>query len=280
MEERPSITEILTSVQSLLGESIDLIEVDGSKVRVHFRPSGSSHTEESLSTISNLESENKALKESLTQLQAVKDGQETKVQQLELRCNTIVAENEQLRDHTKALEQQVQDLPTAKDSLTKLEDAVGTNLEALYYKQQLELAYQQSEDQQELAIKLAAAQEENVCLQNEIHRLECMEEDDPNIEPIKSTHAAMKRKALEGLYHDGTRAAKKMRVAKDTRLDLKGFNADEACELIGNVNHEVLRAASMGGLLNLEHFGVGPNSAIGLTEFGTKKLAISERLRE
>ncbi|KAJ4146452.1 hypothetical protein NW754_001917 [Fusarium falciforme] len=177
MEERPSITEILTSVQSLLGESIDLIEVDGSKVRVHCRPSGSSHTE-SLSTISNLESENKALKESLTQLQAVKDGQETKVQQLELRCNTIVAENEQLRDHTKALEQQVQDLSTAKDSLTKLEDAVGTNLEALYYKQQLELAYQQSEDQQELAIKLAAAQEENVGLQNEILRLECMEEDD------------------------------------------------------------------------------------------------------
>ncbi|KAM6537664.1 hypothetical protein FALCPG4_003573 [Fusarium falciforme] len=172
MEERPSITEILTSVQSLLGESIDLIEVDGSKVRVHCRPSGSSHTEESLSTISNLESENKALKESLTQLQAVKDGQETKVQQLELRCNTIVAENEQLRDHTKALEQQVQGLSMAKDSLTKLEDAVGTNLEALYYKQQLELTYQQSEDQQELAIKLAAAQEENVGLQNEIHRLE------------------------------------------------------------------------------------------------------------
>ncbi|KAI8691666.1 hypothetical protein NCS56_00159700 [Fusarium sp. Ph1] len=243
-------------------------------------PSGSSHTEESLSTISKLESENKALKESLAQLQAVKDGQETNIQQLEIRYNAILAEKDQLRDRTNALEQQVQELSTAKDSLTKLEDAVGTNLEALYYKQQLELTYQQSEDQQELAIKLAAAQAENVGLQSEIHRLECMEEDDPNIEPIKFTHAAMKRKALEGLYHDGTRAAKKMKVAKDTHLDLKGFNADEACELIGNVNHEVLRAASMGGLLNLEHFGVGPNGTIGLTEFGTKKLAISERFRE
>ncbi|KAM6537665.1 hypothetical protein FALCPG4_003574 [Fusarium falciforme] len=71
-----------------------------------------------------------------------------------------------------------------------------------------------------------------------------------------------------------------MRIAKDTRLDLKGFNADEACELIGNVNHEVLRAASMGDLLNLEHFAVGPNGAIGLIEVGTKELAISERFRE
>ncbi|KAM6532232.1 hypothetical protein FSOLCH5_001661 [Fusarium solani] len=144
MEEHPSITEILTSVQSLFGESIDLIEVDGSQVRVHCRPSGSSYTEESLSTISKLESENKALKESLAQLQAVKDGQETNIQQLEIRYNTILAEKDQLRDRTNALEQQVQDLSTAKDSLTKLEDAVGTSLEALYYKQQLELAYQQN----------------------------------------------------------------------------------------------------------------------------------------
>lgn len=81
------------------------------------------------------------------------------------------------------------------------------------------------------------------------------------------------------MYHNGAADVKKMRLAEDTHLDLEELRPTEACELIGNVNNEVLRVAARAGLLNFQHFNTGPNGTLGLAQFGLKKAATSEGFR-
>ncbi|RTE82094.1 hypothetical protein BHE90_003408 [Fusarium euwallaceae] len=188
---------------------------------------------------------------------------------------SIAEEIRALKQERDSVKKQLED---GKKELGKLGNAVGSSLEARFYKCQAELANDHMQNQEETAIKLRAAEKDIEGLNAHIERLN-QEHSECGFEPLEPSHATMKRKAMDAIYRPGIRTVKRMRLAEDTHLDLEGFRAREACELSGKVNNEVLRIAARAGLLNFQHFSTGPNGTLGLTEFGLKKAAASEGFR-
>ncbi|KAM0441091.1 hypothetical protein ACHAPT_000396 [Fusarium lateritium] len=174
-------------------------------------------------------------------------------------------QNRQLRAYSKALEQQVekhrvpqdkakalaeenqslerkrnflqQELATTEESFAKLKKEVGPYVEALFYKRQYQLADHQMRKLQELAIQLAAAQEEIGGLKAQL-RIHELADEDQGLEPIQFTHTTLKRKATDDVHHPG--APKRMKMAKDIHLSLDGLDVRSVCKLFGYITYEAL----------------------------------------
>ncbi|RSL64966.1 hypothetical protein CEP54_004483 [Fusarium duplospermum] len=272
--------------------------IDGATVRIDREPSRSSQvhgtTQVTTNSMQNSTRERSATVESLDISEMRERLRNAEVQDLErqLQIKALRQEVDRLnaqREATGSLAEEIRTLKQERGSVkAQLEDdkkelqnlgnAVGSSLEARFYKCQFDLANGHMQNQEETAIKLRAAEKEIDGLNAHIERFN-KERSESGFEPLEPSHATMKRKAMDALYRPGTRTVKRMRLAEDTHLDLEGFRAREACELSGKVNNEVLRIAARAGLLNFQHFSTGPNGTLGLTEFGLKKAATSEGFR-
>ncbi|RSL70966.1 hypothetical protein CEP53_001644 [Fusarium sp. AF-6] len=272
--------------------------IDGTTIRIDRQPSRSSQvdhtTQVKTNSLQDSTRERSATVEALDISEMRENLRNAEVQDLERQAQikALRQEVERLnaqREVTRSIAEEIRTLKQERDSvkkqleedkkeLEKLGNAVGSSLEARFYKCQVELANDHMQNQEETAIKLRAAEKDIEGLNAHIERLN--EEDDAcGFEPLEPSHATLKRKAVECLYRHGTPNVKKMRLAEDTHLNLEGFRPAEACELVGNINNEVLRVAAKAGLLNFQHFSTGPNGTLGLTEFGLKKVAISDGCR-
>lgn len=249
------------AANNFLGENPDAYTI--SQMRARLR--------DSLSDQRRTRAENEALRDEVEKLSADVE-----------RAKAPAAVLERMRQERQLLEAELEESRDAwvksHESLRTMENAVGTSLEALFYKQELKTARQKMRQQEDLVIELAAARQENKGLQRELDELN-EKHAESGFEPLEHGHIPMKRAAEDVLYHLGATTPKRMKTSKDNHLPLVGLDANKACELAGNVNYEVLRVAARGGLLHHEHFDIGPNGTLGLTEFGIQKAVISEKFR-
>ncbi|RSM03420.1 hypothetical protein CEP52_007398 [Fusarium oligoseptatum] len=272
--------------------------IDGTTIRIDRQPSRSSHVDGTAQVTTNSLQDSTRERSATVEALEISEMREklrnAEVQDLERQAQikALRQEVERLnaqREATRSIAEEISTLKQERDSvkkqmeedkkeLEKLGNAVGSSLEARFYKCQFELANNHMQNQEGMAMDLRAAHQDIDGLNAHIARLN--EEDDAcGFEPAEPSHTTLKRKAVECLYRHGTPDVKKMRLAEETYLNLEGFRPAEACELVGNINNEVLRVAAKAGLLNFRHFSTGPSGTLGLTEFGLKKAAISDGFR-
>ncbi|KAI8719555.1 hypothetical protein NCS52_00736600 [Fusarium sp. LHS14.1] len=267
------------------------IQIDGATVRIDHEPSASSQLDGTTHLATN-STQNSARERSTTvetleisemreKLRNSEDHNRALQQELErfkadhAAFGSMTEKIHNLKQEDDSLKKQVDE---RKEELEKLNNAVGSNLEARFYKCQYEIANSQVQSQDEMAIELRAARKDIDGLNAHIERLN-EEHGECGFEPLEPSHATLKRKAVESLYRDGTLDVKKIRLAEDIHLDLEGLRPVEACDLIGKVNNEVLRVAARACLVNFQHLNTGPNGTLGLTQFGLKKAATTEGFR-
>lgn len=277
MEESPPNVDPNSAPTQLPSSIVIRIQIDGATVRIDPELSTSSRLNSTTHVATN-SAQNPARERSATVETLDISEMREKLRNSEDQNRELRAQNKAQQQELERFKAQHEAISSMTEELEKLDNAVGSNLEARFYKCQFEIANDQVQNHEEMAIELRAAQKDIDGLNAHIERLN-EEHAECGFEPLEPSHATLKRKAMESLYCDGTPDVKKMRLAEDTNLDFEGLRPSEACELSGKINNEVLRVAARAGLLNFQHFSTGPNGTLGLTQFGLKKAATSEGFR-